>query len=366
MVKKKIAVLCSGGVDSSVALHLLYLENKYDITVFYLKIWLEDELSYLSTCPWEEDLEFIRKTCALLQLHLEIIPLQKEYWHLVVAKSITMIKQGFTPNPDIFCNSMIKFGAFFDMIADHYHLLATGHYAYMNTEHNWHYLTHTEDIIKDQTYFLSYTQYEKLARSIFPLHVFKNKNEVRAYALMHQLPSATRRDSQGICFLGKIPFEQFLQHHCGIRKGKLIEYESKKIMGEHNGFWFFTIGQRHGIKLHGGPWYVIQKEIENNIIYISRQTPKIMHCYINSIITVSHINFLVPENEKMKIDTEYHIKIRHGQYFNMAKIIQYQNNTTITIQILEPDQGIAEGQMIAFYLNKKICLGSGIITKIAT
>lgn len=363
-MKKKIAVLCSGGVDSSVALHLLYQENKYDISVFYLKIWLEDELSYMSSCPWEEDLKFIKNLCKMLHLPLEIIPLQQEYWDLVVSQSIQMIKSGLTPNPDIFCNSMIKFGAFFDYIkkSDATYYIATGHYAKNKYIDNWNYIMHTNDHIKDQTYFLSYTPYEKLKSVIFPLGSFHNKMEVRKYAEKWGLPSAKRKDSQGICFLGKIPFDQFILHHCGQKKGLFLEFETKKIMGEHNGFWFFTIGQRQGIGLHTGPWYVIDKNIEQNIVYISKKTPRALNIYENTTITISNINFLVPFNKKMIQNKNYKIKIRHGQYFNEATILNYNDSKTVTIKVLFPDQGIAPGQILVFYDDEYICLGSGIIS----
>jgi tRNA-specific 2-thiouridylase len=256
---------------------------------------------------------------------------------------------------------MIKFGAFLTLIADDYDYIATGHYAHTIDRNGWRYLVHTTDMIKDQTYFLSYTPYQNISRVIFPLGTFTNKDAVREYAIQHNLPSATRKDSQGICFLGKIPFEKFVEHHCGIKKGKLIELETGNLLGEHNGFWFFTIGQRQGIRLHGGPWYVIKKDIGSNTVFISKQNPKILDAALTKQLTIYHMNFLVPENEKMALGKTYKIKIRHGQYFNEATILSYLTSDTMTIEILHADQGIASGQIIAFYSDENICLASGII-----
>lgn len=364
-MKKKVALLCSGGVDSSVALHYLRNNFDYDIVVFYLKIWLEDELTYLGQCPWEEDVSYIARTCQMLGVSFEQVPLQKEYWNLVVQKSISMIKNGYTPNPDIFCNSMVKFGAFHDLYGADFDFLSTGHYAHIQEEGGWRYLTHTCDEIKDQTYFLSYTPYEKIKKSLFPLGVFLNKEQVRNYAIRHNLPSAFKKDSQGICFLGKIPFVDFIAHHCGIQKGLLIEYETNSIKGEHNGFWFFTIGQRQGIGLSGGPWYVIAKDHQENTVYISKKSPKEQAINYNMIVAVHDINYLVPELEFLSEGCIYKIKIRHGKDFNECLILERDNSKkNIVVKILHPDQGVACGQCMVFYDDKKRCIGGGIINSV--
>lgn len=360
MENKKVAVLCSGGVDSSVALHILHMQKKYNIVVFYLKIWLQDELHYLGNCPWEEDVSFVKETCRMLDVPFEQIPLQKEYWDLVVLESISMIKKGLTPNPDIFCNSMIKFGVFHDLYGKYFDYLATGHYAHIEEKDDWSYLTHTSDSIKDQTYFLSYTPYEKIKKSLFPLGILENKSVVRQYAQKYNLPAANRKDSQGICFLGKIPFKDFIEYHCGIKKGALIEYETNKKIGEHNGFWFYTIGQRQGIGLSGGPWYVIAKNHLENIVYISRQSQKNKNYQI--IIKVSQINYLVPSTQKLCIDKNYKIKLRHGKEFNRCCIMSTnESKSEVKVKIQNPDQGIASGQCMVFYNEKNQSIGCGIM-----
>ena len=361
---KKIAVLCSGGVDSSVALALLK-EQGFDLTVFYLKIWLEDELSYLGNCPWEEDMSYVKQTCQLLNVPFEQVPLQKDYWNLVVTQSISLIKNGYTPNPDVFCNQMIKFGSFNNKYGKYFDYIATGHYAAKEKNNEWEYLKMVSDVIKDQTYFLAYTRYVQLKKVIFPLQIFNNKKEVREYAIKRNLPSAERKDSQGICFLGKLPFTEFIKHYCGIRKGPLINYETGKIEGEHNGYWFYTIGQRQGIGLSGGPWYVISKNHIDNIIYISTQNPELFFKDQEIKIKINAINYLVPENECLKIDAIYEVKLRHGKKLNQIKVIKIYANNSILVILQNEDQGIADGQFMVFYDHLKRCIASGIMERVA-
>lgn len=356
---KKIAVLCSGGVDSSVVLSLLKDKKNSDITVFYLKIWLEDELHYLGECPWEEDLAIVKKTCSTLGVDLEIIPLQREYWKKVVEKSISLIKDGYTPNPDMFCNSTIKFGSFFDFYGKNFENIATGHYAKKIEEDGWSYLALCSDKKKDQTYFLAHSDYERIQKVIFPLQSFENKEAVRKYAFEKRLPAATRKDSQGICFLGKISFTEFIKHHCGVRNGLLVDYETKAILGKHNGFWFFTIGQRQGIGLSGGPFYVVKKDIENNIVFVSKKKPN--ELFLTNIeILLRYLNFLVPENFYPKVGEIYAVKLRHGEQINQVLILEI-NLDSMRVRLLFPDQGVARGQFIVFYTKDGKCLGSGMI-----
>ncbi len=363
-IMKKIAVLCSGGVDSSVALHYLATQG-YAVEAFYLKIWLEDELSYLGSCPWEEDFSYVSQTAKSLGVKVHQAPFQKEYWNSVVTKSIEMIKKGMTPNPDIFCNSMIKFGAFYNFFKNDFDYFATGHYAALKSTTDWTYLMLGNDKVKDQSYFLSGVAHECFNRVVFPLQFFENKAKVREYAEKHSLPSAKRKDSQGICFLGKIPFYDFLAYHCGKKKGLLIEYESNKVVGSHDGFWFFTIGQRQGIGLSGGPWYVVEKNSLENEVYISKKKSEYNDFFVPFQIEVHSINWLIPHYEYPSTESQLRVKLRHGEKMNTMRInFIYQNHDSLIGEILFPDQGIASGQVIVFYSDEGVVLGSGIMQRI--
>jgi len=351
----KIAVLISGGVDSSVALEILKQEKKHDLTAFYIKIWLEDELSFLGECPWEQDLLYIKKICQKLNIPLKIVSLQKEYWSEVVSYTLTELKAGRTPSPDILCNNKIKFGAFFKHITSNFDKIATGHYAQIEEKNNIFHLKQAPDPIKDQTYFLSYLNQNQLSKAIFPIgHLAKS--EVRILAEKFNLPNKTRKDSQGICFLGKIKFREFVKQHLGVIKGKIIELETGKTLGEHDGFYFYTIGQRQGIKLGGGPWYVVKKDIKQNIIYISHQYDKLSQA--RDTFKVRDINWITGQPPTKTI---LQVKLRHGPEFYTAQL-KYFKNGKIKVIINQPDQGIAPGQFTIFY-DGKYCLGGGIIEK---
>lgn len=352
----KIAVLVSGGVDSSVALQLLKDEG-HELTAFYLKIWLEDELAYLGDCPWEEDLSYVQAVCAEAGVPLEVVPFQKEYWERVVAYTVNEVKQGRTPNPDMLCNARIKFGAFYDFLEKEYpgqfDKIATGHYASTETINGQTVLTMSPDLVKDQTYFLSQLSQEQISQAVFPIGKLQ-KNEVRKLAERYGLPNAARKDSQGICFLGKIPFDQFLEYHLGKRPGKLIEYETGKVLGEHDGFWYFTVGQRRGIKLSGGPWYVVKKNPETNEVCISHGTQH--ELLARESFEVGSMNWIGGEEPEK---TELQVKIRHGAKLYAAAVL-YMENNAVRVTLKEKDPGIAEGQFAVFYDGDR-CLGGGVI-----
>ncbi len=348
----KIAVLVSGGVDSSVALRLLK-DQGHDITAFYLKIWLEDELSFLGTCPWQEDLAFVEEVCRQVDVPLEVISLQKEYWDTVVAYTINQVKNGFTPNPDILCNQRIKFGCFFDHLSKDFDAVATGHYA-QNINNNGTIELHcAPDPIKDQTYFLSYLSQEQLKKIIFPIGHLQKK-DVRDLAKLYNLPNKERKDSQGICFLGKLKFDEFLNYHLGEKPGNLIEIETENTVGTHKGFWYYTIGQRQGIGLSGGPWYVAKKDTNNNIVYISRsyysEEKKRNYFKVGNFNWISGI---APTESNLRV------KLRHGAQIDEC-VLKFIDNTQAEVVLSKQDQGIASGQFAVFY-NETKCLGAGII-----
>jgi tRNA-specific 2-thiouridylase len=347
----KIAVLLSGGVDSSVALSLLKNEG-HEITAFYLKIWLQDDFTFLGDCPWEDDLNFVRGVCKQLNIPLEIISLQHEYWENVVTYAIGEIKEGRTPNPDIFCNSLIKFGQFYDKIDNSFEKVASGHYADVGFFDGHFILKKSPDPVKDQTYFLAYLTQKQLSRALFPIGLYR-KVEIRNLAHEFSLPNMDRKDSQGICFLGKIKFNDFVKHHLGEMNGDILEFESGKKLGIHNGYYFYTIGQRSGIRLSGGPWYVVKKDIVNNNIYISRENiaNRAKDCFISG--KFNWISGSPPKEDNLQV------KIRHGAAVFNCKMNFLEVNKA-EIKMDRSDQGIASGQFAVFY-QKDICLGAGVI-----
>lgn len=348
-----IAVLVSGGVDSSVALRLLQ-EQGHTVTAFYLKIWLEDELSFLGTCPWEEDLAYVRAVCEQAGVPLEVISLQKEYHEAIVAYTVAEIKQGRTPNPDMLCNQYIKFGAFYDLIPDTFDKVATGHYAQVVERDGRFELHRSPDDIKDQTYFLARLSQAQLSRALFPIgHL--TKSQVRALAEKFDIPNKARKDSQGLCFLGKLKFSEFVRYHVGTQKGAIIEFETGKKLGDHEGFWFYTIGQRQGLRLAGGPWYVVAKNPKDNIVFVSKNyyaadKPR-------NQLTISDVQWLphyVPTDD-------ISVKLRHGSKEYQCNLVP-QNNGTYGVVLNDHDQGIAPGQFAVFYQDGR-CVGSGVIAE---
>lgn len=346
----KVAVLLSGGVDSSVALNLLK-EKGFDVTAFYLKIWLQDEFSFLGNCPWEEDLNYASAVCKQTEVPLEVLPLQTEYWDKVVSYTISEIKAGRTPNPDMFCNRLIKFGEFYDKIDKSFDKVASGHYARVEESNGKFILKTSPDQIKDQTYFLAYLTQAQLSRALFPIGDF-NKKQIRELAKRYNLPNMSRKDSQGICFLGRISFNEFIKHHLGELPGDIIDIDSQKILGKHKGYYFYTIGQRSGLGLGGGPWYVVKKDIENNIIFISKKD--ILNRYRNNF-KVANFNWIADKPDNLN---DLKVKIRHGaRFYGCSLVIEKEFGTVI---MEEEDQGIAPGQFAVFYQND-ICLGGSVI-----
>lgn len=351
-MKKKIAVLISGGVDSSVTLALLKQQGHH-LTAFYLKIWLEDELSYLGHCPWQEDLEYVRSVCNQLEVPLEIISMQQAYHDRVVSYMISEIKAGRTPNPDVLCNQFIKFGAFYDAIDASFEYVATGHYAQIEHTSDLSILKKGNDPIKDQTYFLANLSQVQLRRALFPIGHLP-KHEVRVLAEQFNLPTAKRKDSQGICFLGKFNFAEFVQAHLGVKEGDIVEFETGKKLGKHQGYWFYTIGQRQGIGLSGGPWYVVSKDIVKNIVYISNKYDQVQEHKHGMM--VSNFNWNQgAQTEKNSLD----VRFRHGAAVYPSVVEKSNDLLKITLE-KESSQGIAAGQFAVLY-DGDVSLGGGVI-----
>lgn len=348
-----VAVLLSGGVDSSVALRLLGDEARRGLTAFYLKIWLEDELSYLGECPWEDDLRFAREVCEGAGVPLQVVPLQREYHERVVSYTLAELRAGRTPSPDIFCNQRVKFGAFLDAVDPAFELVASGHYARVERQAGGGArLLKGVDPVKDQTYFLSHLSRAQLARCLFPVGGL-HKARVRELAAAYGLPNRERPDSQGICFLGKIPFADFVRHHLGERKGDLVEVETGKRLGEHAGYWFYTVGQRKGLGLSQGPWFVVRKDADRNIVYIAHEEHLAANARDAFQVTAAHWIEEPPPAAALGV------KLRHGPRVHACSLTR-EAEDLYTVRLEAKDPGIAPGQFGVFY-HGNVCLGGARI-----
>ena len=262
---KRIAVLLSGGVDSSVVVHE-FAQRDIHPDCFYIKIGPEEKEEW--DCNSEEDLEMATVVARRYGCNLQVIDCHHEYWNQVTRYTMEKVKAGFTPNPDVMCNRLIKFGAFYEKIGHDYDLIATGHYAQTEVINGQKWLITSPDPVKDQTDFLAQIYGWQLQKAIFPIGHFV-KDEVRIIAEREHLVNARRKDSQGICFLGNIDYNEYVRRYLGEKTGDIIELETGKKIGEHKGLWFHTIGQRKGLGLGGGPWFVIKKDVTQNILYVS-------------------------------------------------------------------------------------------------
>jgi tRNA-specific 2-thiouridylase len=349
----KIAVLTSGGVDSSVALMRLVEEGGHDLTAFYLKIWLEDEMAFLGSCPWEEDLEFVRAVCDTAGVPLEIVSLQQEYLSTVVAYALSELEAGHTPSPDVMCNRLIKFGAFVDRVGDRFDRVASGHHARVEKRGDIHRLLRSADPKKDQTYFLCQLVQEQLARCLFPIGDL-TKAEVRGEAQRLGLANADRPDSQGICFLGRVPFDDFVRHHLGDHPGEIRRASTGEVLGRHRGVWFHTIGQRRGLGLGGGPWYVVGKDLASDVIEVAHADELEVHARRSFRIASPHWIASPPTRSDLMV------RIRHGERLDPCTVSENRDGS-LTVDFTETtDPGVAPGQFAALY-DRDECLGGGAI-----
>lgn len=352
----RIAMLISGGVDSAVAVHRL-VEQGHDLHLFYIRIGLDDGEG---DCSAEEDIEMCRFIAARYGLPFDVVSLHEEYWDNVMEYALRTVREGLTPNPDIMCNRMIKFGYFEERWGKDFDKTATGHYARTALIDGNTFLATGVDPVKDQTDFLARITRAQVEHAMFPIGDLP-KSRVREIALDIKLPNAKRRDSQGICFLGKINYNDFIRRHLGERRGPIVEIETGRKLGEHRGYWFHTIGQRKGLGLSGGPWYVVKKNVHDNVVYVSggydteRQYGRTLH------IAEMHWITLDPW-AAVDGSVEITFKNRHTPEFMPARLTALGDGE----YVIESDgkvQGIAPGQFAVIYdRDSRLCYGSGIIT----
>lgn len=358
-----IAALVSGGVDSAVSVHLLK-EQGYDLHLFYIKIGPDRQTEW--NCTSEEDLEICQWLAKRYALKLDVVDLHREYWEQVVGYTMEKARQGLTPNPDVMCNRLIKFGCFEQQVGHEFDVTATGHYAQTELDslgRTW--LTTSPDPVKDQTDFLCYLDYAQVSKLRFPIgHLWKH--EVRDIAEKADLLNAKRRDSQGICFLGNIDFREYIKRNLGENPGDVREIETGHKIGTHRGLWFYTIGQRKGLGFGGGPWFVVKKNLKRNILFVSQgyNPDKV---YKNSF-TLQDVHFITANpwaSDAEEISSAVHsvtFKIRHTPEFLKGTISLTQDGVW-HMKSNEPIHGVAPGQFCVIYDEQHHrCYGSGEIS----
>ena len=376
---KRIAVLLSGGVDSSVVVYE-FAKLGLHPDCFYIKIGPEEDAEW--DCSSEEDLEMATAVAHKYGCKLEVIDCHKEYWNQVTTYTMEKVRAGLTPNPDVMCNRLIKFGAFDEKRGHDYDLIATGHYAQteieevqqivngklINCKLKW--LCTSPDPVKDQTDFLAQIYDWQLKKALFPIGHYV-KDEVRQIAEREHLVNAKRKDSQGICFLGKISYNDYIRRYLGEMPGDVIELETGRRIGEHKGLWFHTIGQRKGMGFGGGPWFVVKKDVAQNILYVSHgYDPETaykqdfpVHDFHWLNVALGSGNFVTSDENVTKFpDPNVTFKIRHTPEYHPATL-EWTGENSFVVHSKEKIHGVAPGQFCVIYDDRHHrCLGSGEIT----
>ena len=349
---KRIAVLLSGGVDSSVVVYELAQMGLHP-DCFYIKIGSDEKDEW--DCSMEEDLEMATAVAHKYGCKLEVVDCHHEYWDQVTKYTMDKVKAGLTPNPDVMCNRLIKFGAFHEKRGHDYDLIATGHYAQTEVIDGRKWLTTSPDPVKDQTDFLAQIYDWQLQKAIFPIGHYV-KDEVRQIAEREHLVNAKRRDSQGICFLGKINYTDYIKMYVGETPGDVIELETGKLIGRHNGHWFYTIGQRKGLGFGGGPWFIVKKDIDENILYVSHgYDPETAYKQDFPIHGFHSINGEMPSGQVT-------FKIRHTPEFHCATL-ESLGEGRFMVHSKDKIHGVAPGQFCVVYdSHHHRCYGSAEIT----
>jgi tRNA-specific 2-thiouridylase len=362
MVQKKVVLGISGGVDSAVSA-LLLKEHGYDVTCVFMRNW-DSSANYdvsgnptlgNEICPQEQDYFDAKKVCDQLGLRIIKVNFTKEYWEKVFSYFLDEYKRGRTPNPDVLCNNEIKFKAFVDWADSNleYDFIAMGHYARIVQINGKNELSRAKDKSKDQSYFLSYLSSKQLRKVLFPVGDLL-KSEVREIAIKHNLFVAKKKDSTGICFIGERNFNLFLSNYLKFEKGPMKMLDGTYLK-EHDGLSNYTIGQRKGLGLGGTkdstkPWFVVKKDVSNNILYVEREN----HSWLIS-------NNAIIINVVLRIkDYEEHItaKFRYRGADVACKIKLIKDNDYHVYY--DETSSVTPGQFCVFYKDD-LCLGSGII-----
>jgi len=365
--RKTVYIGLSGGVDSSVSAALLKKQG-YDVTGVFIKVWQPNWI----TCTWKEDRLDAMRVCAKLEIPFLTLDLEKEYKRDVVDYMIREYKAGRTPNPDVMCNKYIKFGAFYNWArkrgADY---VATGHYAriekvtirelssindQLSIENS---LKIAVDTTKDQTYFLYGLTSEQLAHILFPVGHLK-KPEVRKIAKEFGLSTADKKDSQGLCFVGKVDMTEFLSHFIQKKNGNILDERGQKI-GHHEGALFFTIGERHGFTVtkkstHDRPLYVVSKDLKKNTITVSPRNREQNTNFDKNLVLLKNITWNGEEPSKDKV---YYARIRYRQTLEPC-LVRKKGTGRVLLEFKSSQRAVTPGQFAVIY-DEDVCLGGGEI-----
>ncbi|MDD4989247.1 MAG: tRNA 2-thiouridine(34) synthase MnmA [Candidatus Pacebacteria bacterium] len=354
--KRKVFVGLSGGVDSSVSAALLKKAG-YDVTGVFIKVWQADFLP----CNWKEERLDAMRICARLEIPFLTFDLQKEYKKEVVDYMIREYKAGRTPNPDVMCNRHVKFRAFFDkamkMGAD---FVATGHYAQVKkTKSGKFEMKAGTDSNKDQSYFLWTLTQKELSKTLCPVENIE-KPEVRKLAEKFNLHTTTKKDSQGLCFIGKVDLKEFLSHFVKEKPGKVLD-ESGKVIGKHEGAFFYTLGQRHGFLItkktpYDTPFYIVKKDTKKNILVASEKKPENNFLKYTRIVKIEDTNWILEIPQKGK---KCSARVRYRQPLEKCTI-EIKSGKKAVVTFEKPIGAVTPGQSLVVY-NKDTCLGGGII-----
>ncbi len=354
--KAKVYTAMSGGVDSSVAAALLKKQG-YDVTGIFFKPWLSPDGK--AFCNWQEDRRDAARVAAKLGIKFKVWDFSKEYGEKVTKYMLSSYRGGITPNPDVMCNKEIKFGLFLKKaLVEEADFIATGHYArirkFANSQQIRYSLMAGADRNKDQSYFLWTLTQKQLKYCLFPVGDY-TKPEVRKMAKRFGLPNYAKKDSQGVCFVGQLDVKDFLKEYIRPKEGEIKLLETKKVIGRHDGVYYYTIGQRHGldIKTGGGPYFVADKDIKKNIIYVTTDEKKLA----SGIASVEKINWI---NQPPVLPVKIGVKIRYRSESIPADIGRDAKQGVLTIKFRKPARAVTSGQSAVFYRGK-VVLGGGII-----
>lgn len=353
--KAKVFVGVSGGVDSSVVLALLQKDG-YDVTGVFLKVWSPDFLP----CDWREERRSAMRVCATLCVPFITLDCEREYKEEVVDYMIREYSSGRVPNPDVFCNKYVKFGVFLkkalEMGADY---VATGHYAQVFEKNGNFELHESVDKNKDQSYFVYTLGQQELSHTMFPVGGI-TKPEVRKLAEKFALPTAEKKDSQGLCFIGKIDMKDFLSHYIKTEKGMVLNTRGE-VIGEHDGALYFAMGQRHGFNItkktsEDPRYFVVSKDLASNTITVANKTNEGEAIYSIKQIFIKNLHII--SGKEVSFPKQTKVRIRYRQEKQKCKIYKLEMGYRVEFEI--PQSAISAGQSAVFY-DDEVCFGGGII-----